>query len=199
MRQKIINTSADLFLNLGFKSVTMDDIATDLGISKKTIYIHFENKDKLVQATEKYLFKKITDGVKDIKNSATDPISELYDVKLYLMKILKGEKTSPFHQLKKYYPLIYKDLKKRKFDFIVESSAESLKKGVKQSLFRENINIELISRLYFNGMVGIKDPEIFDIGIFNPEILMENYLEYHLRAIVTQKGLEKLKKFILIS
>ena len=95
--------------------------------------------------------------------------------------------------------MIYKDLKKRKFDFIVESSTKSLEKGVKQGLFRENINIELISRLYFNGMVGIKDPEIFDIGIFNPEILMENYLEYHLRAIVTEKGLEKLKKFISIS
>ena len=188
MRQKIINTSTDLFLNLGFKSVTMDDIAAELGMSKKTIYIYFENKEKLVEATEKYFFKKITDGIKDIKNNATDPISELYDVKLYLMKVLKGEKTSPFYQLKKYYPLIYKDLKKRKFDFIVESSTKSLEKGVKQGLFRENINIELISRLYFNGMVGIKDPEIFDIGIFNPEILMENYLEYHLRAIVTEKG-----------
>ncbi|MGY8919784.1 MAG: TetR/AcrR family transcriptional regulator [Flavobacteriales bacterium] len=199
MRQKIINTSTDLFLNLGFKSVTMDDIAAELGMSKKTIYIYFENKEKLVEATEKYFFKKITDGIKDIKNNATDPISELYDVKLYLMKVLKGEKTSPFYQLKKYYPLIYKDLKKRKFDFIVESSTKSLEKGVKQGLFRENINIELISRLYFNGMVGIKDPEIFDIGIFNPEILMENYLEYHLRAIVTEKGLEKLKKFISIS
>ena len=99
MRQKIINTSTDLFLNLGFKSVTMDDIAAELGMSKKTIYIYFENKEKLVEATEKYFFKKITDGIKDIKNNATDPISELYDVKLYLMKVLKGEKTSPFYQL----------------------------------------------------------------------------------------------------
>jgi hypothetical protein len=63
-------------------------------------------------------------------------------------------------------------------------------------LFRKKINIELISRLYFNGIMGIRNPEIFPIELFNPVVLMESYSEYHLRAIVTKKGLEKLEKFL---
>ena len=193
MKTKIIDTATDLFLNFGFKSVTMDDIANKLGISKKTIYVYFDNKKKLVSAIDKCLFKKITDGIKEIKKKSNDPISELYEIKFYLMKSLKGEKVSPYYQLQKYYPSISKDLKKRKFDFIIKSSRESLKKGIDQGLFRQSINIDFISRLYFNASLGLKDPEVFAREIFDPEILIENYLEYHLRAIVTEKGLKKLK------
>lgn len=63
MKDKIINKTEDLFLNLGFKSVTMDDIANELGISKKTIYQHFENKTKLVEATSMHVFETIAHGI----------------------------------------------------------------------------------------------------------------------------------------
>ena len=199
MKEKIINKATDLFLSLGFKSVTMDDIANELGISKKTIYTYFDNKSCLIEAGTSYLFKKITDGIKDIKTKSLDPINELHDIKIFLMNSLKGEKTSPYHQLQKYYPSIHRELKKKKFDFVLESTKKSLDEGVKQGIFREKINTDLISRLYFNGIIGIKNLEIFPLESFNPEVLMENYLEYHIRAIVTDKGLEKLKKFISIS
>jgi hypothetical protein len=113
------------------------------------------------------------------------------------MNSLKGEKTSPYHQLQKYYPSIHKELKIKKFDFVLESTKKSLQKGVNQGLFRKKINLELISRLYFNGITGIRNPEIFPTELFNPVVLMESYSEYHLRAIVTKKGLEKLEKFYL--
>lgn len=197
MKETIINRATSLFLTLGFKSVTMDDIANDLGMSKKTIYTYFENKTSLVEAGTTHLFKKITDGIKDIKRKSLDPITELHDIKIFLMNSLKGEKTSPYHQLQKYYPSIHKELKIKKFDFVLESTKKSLQKGVNQGLFRKKINLELISRLYFNGITGIRNPEIFPPELFNPVVLMESYSEYHLRAIVTKKGLEKLEKFYL--
>ena len=197
MKETIINRATSLFLTLGFKSVTMDDIANDLGMSKKTIYTYFENKTSLVEAGTTHLFKKITDGIKDIKRKSLDPITELHDIKIFLMNSLKGEKTSPYHQLQKYYPSIHKELKIKKFDFVLESTKKSLQKGVTQGLFRKKINLELISRLYFNGIMGIRNPEIFPTELFNPGVLMESYSEYHLRAIVTKKGLEKLEKFYL--
>ena len=197
MKETIINRATSLFLTLGFKSVTMDDIANDLGMSKKTIYTYFENKTSLVEAGTTHLFKKITDGIKDIKIKSLDPITELHDIKIFLMNSLKGEKTSPYHQLQKYYPSIHKELKIKKFDFVLESTKKSLQKGVNQGLFRKKINLELISRLYFNGITGIRNPEIFPTELFNPVVLMESYSEYHLRAIVTKKGLEKLEKFYL--
>ena len=198
MKEKIINNATNLFLTLGYKSVTMDDIANNLGISKKTIYAHFENKTCLIQAGTSRLFKKITDGIKCIKTKSLDPINELHEIKIFLMNSLKGEKTYPYYQLQKYYPLVHKDLKKRKFDFVLESMKKSLMKGIKLGLFREGINIEFISRLYFNGIMGIRDHEIFPAESFKTVLLIEGYLEYHLRAIVTKEGLKKLEKFLII-
>ncbi|RZN82072.1 MAG: TetR/AcrR family transcriptional regulator [Winogradskyella sp.] len=196
MKEKIINKATDLFLNLGFKSVTMDDIANEMGISKKTIYVHFSNKNKLVEAVTFYLFDTICDGIDDICDNAPNPIEELYSIKMFVMQHLKNEKASPQYQLKKYYPSIHDALKSKQFDKMHESVSESLEKGVETKLFRSNIDVEFISRLYFNGMIGIKDEVIFPKERFNMEYLMENFLEYHLRAIVTEKGFKILTQFI---
>ncbi|WP_299222973.1 TetR/AcrR family transcriptional regulator [uncultured Psychroserpens sp.] len=196
MREKIIYKSAELFLNLGFKSVTMDDIASEMGISKKTIYVHFPNKTKLVEAVTFNLFESICDGIDSICEASNNPIEELYDIKMFVMHHLKNEKTSPQYQLKKYYPQIYDVLRLKQFEKMYESVKESLQKGVDTELFRPNIDVDFISRMYFNGMTGIKDHSIFPKQHFTMEYLMESYLEYHLRAIVTDKGLKILNKFI---
>uniref|UniRef100_UPI003563392F TetR/AcrR family transcriptional regulator n=1 Tax=Mariniflexile sp. TaxID=1979402 RepID=UPI003563392F len=79
MRDQIILKSRELFLTLGFKSVTMDDIANTLGISKKTIYVHFSNKTKLVEAVTYELFETVCEGIDGICNTSKNPIQELYD------------------------------------------------------------------------------------------------------------------------
>ncbi len=196
MRDKIINTSTELFLNLGFKSVTMDDIANEMGISKKTIYVHFENKTKLVEAVTFNVFENICDGIDCICNASHNPIEELYDIKMFVMNYLKNERTSPQYQLKKYYPQIFQRLQLKQFEKMHISVKESIQKGVDTGLFRSNIDVDFISRMYFNGMSGIKDVSIFPQELFSMEYLMENYLEYHLRAICSEKGLQTLTKFI---
>ena len=196
MKEKIIQKSADLFLTLGFKSVTMDDIANELGISKKTIYVHFKNKTKLVEAVTFSLFESICNGIDCIYGASHNPIEELYDIKMYVMDFLKNEKTSPQYQLKKFYPQIYQRLHLKQFEKMHDSVKDSLQKGIDTGFFRPNIDVDFISRMYFNGMSGIKDESIFPQEIFTMDFLMESYLEYHLRAIVTAKGLQVLNKFI---
>ncbi len=196
MREKIINKSEELFLTLGFKSVTMDDIANEMGISKKTIYVHFQNKTKLIEAVTFSVFENICEGIDCICEKSHNPIEELYDIKMYVMNYLKNEKTSPQYQLKKYYPQIFQRLQLRQFQKMHISVRESIQKGVDTGLFRRNIDIDFISRMYFNGMSGLKDEDIFPIEKFSMEYLMENYLEYHLRAICSEKGLQILTKFI---
>ena len=196
MRDKIIHKSTELFLTLGFKSVTMDDIANELGISKKTIYVHFSNKSKLVEAVTFHLFDTICDGIDDICDNAPNPIEELYSIKMFVMQHLKNEKTSPQYQLKKYYPLIHSQLKFKQFEKMHNSVQESLQQGVNTGVFRDNIDVNFISRMYFTGMTGIKDNMFFPPEEFNMEYLMESYLEYHLRAIVTEKGFTILNQFI---
>ncbi|SMC36803.1 TetR/AcrR family transcriptional regulator [Cellulophaga tyrosinoxydans] len=199
MREKIIHKAAELFLTLGFKSVTMDDISNDLGISKKTIYVHFENKTKLVEAVTFSIFDTVCEGIDCICNASINPIEELYEIKMYVMNYLKNEKTSPQFQLKKYYPQIYQRLHIKQFEKMHVSVKDSIQKGVDTNLFRSNIDVDFISRMYFNGMSGIKDENIFPKELFTMDYLMESYLEYHLRAICTEKGLQILNKFIKLN
>ena len=196
LEKSIVVTSTELFLTLGFKSVTMDDIAEEMKISKKTIYTFFANKEALVQSVVFSMYSYITTNLTQIREKASNPISELYEVKMFIMHQLKGEKTSPQHQLRKYYPNIHKELQKKQFDFMTKSVKKSLTKGVEMKLFRPSIDIDFISRMYFNGMVGIKNVDMFPIEKYSPEQLMENYLDYHLRAIVTENGMKLLSSYI---
>ncbi len=196
MREKIIHKASELFLTLGFKSVTMDDIASAMGISKKTIYVHFNNKTKLVEAVTFHLFDTICDGIDDICDKAPNPIEELYSIKMFVMHHLKNEQSSPQYQLKKYYPQIYDVLKFKQFEKMHSSVQESLQHGVETGVFRSNIDVDFISRMYFTGMTGIKDNMFFPSEKYQMNYLMESYLEYHLRAIVSEKGMTILNNFI---
>ncbi|MBQ4818813.1 TetR/AcrR family transcriptional regulator [Aquimarina sp. MMG016] len=189
MKEKIIEKANDMFLNLGFKSVTMDDLASEMGISKKTIYTHFQNKTKLVEATTDHLFCTISDGIDAILEEKREPIEELYAIKAFVMFHLKDEKTSPQYQLQKYYPKIHNNLKVKQFEAMQECVIENLERGIKKGVFRENIDVEIISRFYFVGMIGIKDQEMFPRQAFPVSKLMTDYLEYHIRGIATEKGL----------
>ncbi len=196
MKEKIIERANDLFLNLGFKSVTMDDLASEMGISKKTIYAHFQNKTKLVEATTDHIFCTISDGIDNILKEKKDPIEELYAIKAFVMKHLKDEKTSPQYQLQKYYPKIHDALKKKQFEVMQDCVIENMQRGIEKGVFRNDIDVETMSKLYFIGMMGIKDQDMFPMQQYPMPKLMADYLEYHIRGIATEKGLHVLTNLI---
>ena len=193
MRDKILHNATEMFLNLGFKSVTMDDIARNSGVSKKTIYAHFSNKTDLVEAVTDHLFDSVCCGIDLIHEQQKNPIIELFDIKKFVMEHLKDEKSSPQYQLQKYYPKIYASLKKKQFDEIQELIKENLTKGIEKDLFRDDLDIDFVARMYFNGMTGIKDKDLFPLQKYSMNTLMNYYLEYHLRGICTTKGLQELE------
>lgn len=194
MKEKILQTAAEMFLNFGFKSVTMDDIAEKIGISKKTIYTHFSNKTKLVEETTYGMFLCITTGIDAICELDYNPIEELFQIKKFVLENLKDEKSSPQYQLQKYYPKIHNTLQKKQFDVMQGCVSDNLKKGVDGAYFRDGIDIQFITRVYFKGMVGIKDIETFPTEMFSMNYLLQNYLEYHVRGIATEKGIQTLEK-----
>ncbi len=196
MKDKILKRAIDLFLNYGFKSVTMDDIAKELSISKKTIYSHFSTKLKLVNAATFFAFEQINSGICEICSLDKNPIEEIYLIKSLIQKQLKGEKNSPQYQLQKYYPKIFAALKQKQFESVNECVTGNLQKGISQGYYRKDLDINLITRLYFNGIMGIKNVELFPLDEFSSSYLMNHYLEYHVRAISTEKGLKFLKKVI---
>lgn len=196
MKEKIIQKASEMFITLGFKSVTMDDIANELGISKKTIYTHFRNKTELVKEVTMSLFEAISCGIDCICELQKNPIEELYEIKKLVMLYLKNEHSSPQYQLQKYYPEIHDKLKAKHYEKMSDCTLRNLKRGVEMGLYRENLDIDFVSRIYFIGVNGIKDQVIFPANKFQKVQLMEDYLEYHLRGIVTKNGLQTLNKFI---
>ncbi|WP_438978100.1 TetR/AcrR family transcriptional regulator [Polaribacter sp.] len=193
MEQKIVEKSTELFLNLGFKSVTMDEIASALGVSKKTIYKYFNNKTDLVNAVTNHVFDSISCGIDHICHLNMNPIDELFSIKRFVMDHLKDEKSSPQYQLQKYYPKIFLSLKKKQFEVMQECVIDNLKKGIELGLYRPNIDLEFISRIYFNGLTGIKDNDMFPLKNYSMKTLLNFYYEYHLRGICTAKGIKQLE------
>lgn len=193
MRDKILDKANDLFLNLGFKSVTMDEIASSLGVSKKTIYKYFKNKIELVGAATEHTFCSISDGIDKICALKENPIDELFNIKQFVMSHLKDEKSSPQYQLQKYYPKIYASLKQKQFEVMQGCVIENLKYGIELGIYRDNIDVEFISRIYFNSLIGIKDKDLFPLNNYSMVTLMNYYYEYHLRGICTEKGIQQLE------
>ncbi len=196
MKENILHKATEMFLNLGFKSVTMDDIAQEMGISKKTIYQHYKTKHELVKATAFELFEIISGGIDTICALKNNPIDEIYSIKQFVMQHLKNEKSSPQYQLQKYYPNVFSSLKAKQFEIMQHCVGDNLKKGVSEGLYRADINIDFINRIYFSGIMTIKDRDLFPANQFSMTRLMENFIEYHLRGICTDKGLKYLQNII---
>ena len=193
LETQIIANATELFLTKGFKSVTMDDLASNMGMSKKTIYAYFKTKNDLVNAVTDYLFDIISTGIDHICEQDYNPIQELFTINDFVQKHLKNENSSPLYQLQKYYPKTHDKLIKKQFSVAHECVMENLEQGIEAKIYRENIHTDFIARLYFLTITGIKNEELFPKEIFPAHNTIITYLDYHIHGIATQKGLKILE------
>ncbi|GAK92098.1 transcriptional regulator [Nonlabens ulvanivorans] len=177
-----------MFLDLGFKSVTMDDISSEMGMSKKTLYSYFKNKEELITEVTLAISNTICGGIDHICSISTNPIEELYDIKKMVLTSLKGDKSSPIHQLQRYYPRVHQKVSAIQFEYMKECVNKNLEIGIEQGLYRDNLDKDFVSRIYYVGLQGIKDLHLFPNTQFPVQKLHDHYLEYHLRGIVTPAG-----------
>lgn len=198
MRDKILNKAGEMFLNFGFKSITMDDISGELGISKKTLYKYFSKKTELVDASTEAVHNTINDAITKIKEKEYNAIEEEFAVKAVFKEMFKNAKTSPMFQLKKYYPETYAKLMDREICLFRDCNIDNLTKGIKEGFYRENLKIDLMVNFYFTLIFGVFETEMY--GSEMQEVMKVEYeiLEYHIRAIATQKGLDELSKQLQI-
>jgi len=189
MKEKIIIKANDLFLNLGFKSLTMDDIANEMGISKKTIYKYFKNKEILVDNCVTYLHENISLTICEITNQGYNAIEENFVIKNMFKDVFEKSNTSPMYQLQKYYPNIFKKLMANEFKMFEECVGTNIKKGIEEGLYRKDIEAFVILKFYFILVFGIHDDTVFKYENYKVNELEIKALEYHTRAIATAKGI----------
>jgi DNA-binding XRE family transcriptional regulator len=196
MKEQVLEKATELFLTLGVKSVTMDDLANEMGISKKTIYTHFENKTKLIEEITTHLFCSISAGIDTICALDKNPIEELLEIKKFVMQHLRDEKSSPQYQLQKYYPRIYASIRTKQYEMMQHCVVNNVRKGIGMGIYRENLNVDFVSRIYFSGVISIKDHLLFPQEMFATNKLQDDFLEYHLRGIITPEGRKFLNQLI---
>ncbi len=195
MKRDIIVSASSLFLQYGYKAVTMDDIAEHMHISKKTIYVYFSDKTSLVRSAVFHVFEEVKNKIITVQSSFENPIIALYEIKKIAVEVLGKKDKSPQYQLQKYYPSIYIEIRKKELSALGETFKMNLKKGIESGLFRTSIDTEFITRIYFNGFRGLRDIELFPPQDTDIDSVIGKYIDYHLRAIVTPKGLHFLQKY----
>lgn len=190
MREKIIVKASELFLKLGFKSVTMDEIANELGVSKKTLYKYFNNKHSLIEESTNALHDSCFFGIELITSQGFNAIKENFEIKEMFKTMFQNASSSPIYQLKKYYPKIYEKTMKKEMVLFSECLKENIKKGIREGFYRKDFDVNLYTQFYFSLVFSIHENTIENHKI--PKLEQE-VLKYHTRAIATEKGLKELE------
>lgn len=191
MKEKIISKSRDLFLKLGFKSITMDDIAQEMCCSKKTLYKFFANKEILVEKTIEDVQNEIHINISRIFTETENAIAGNFEISAYFRDMFKSSETSPVHQLKKHYPEIYKKVHERQ---VTESKVwfvKNIQNGIDQGYFRSDIDTDNYANFYYMLIFHINENTVYES---DAAILELKALEYHIRAMATPKGITELEK-----
>lgn len=191
MKDKIMSKASDLFLKLGFKSVTMDDIAGEMCISKKTIYKYFCNKEILIEESTAMVHDEIHTIIEQIVAKNHNAIEENFEIRKMFKEMFKSADTSPVYQMKKHYPEIYAKVISREMEECNTLFKQNIDKGIEQGLYRKEIGIENYMRFYYTLIFGIK--EQISSEKEGQKIELE-ILEYHTRAMATAKGILELEK-----
>ncbi|MCU0459586.1 MAG: TetR/AcrR family transcriptional regulator [Bacteroidales bacterium] len=187
---RIIAGAAELFRVYGIKAVTMDDIANHLGISKRSIYERFVDKDTLLFAVMDSMIARQREMVERILESSPDVISAVFSI--IRMGRDHASTMSPLigSDLKKYHSGVLKRLKDKCENPDHEAAKKILNKGISQGIFRENIDVEIIGRA-FQGISSLAgDEELFPREIFLQRDIMRNIMVNFMRGISTEKGIK---------
>ncbi len=192
----ILERARDLILINGIKNITSDEIYKELNISKKTFCKYISNKadfvDKLLWF-ERENFKKIFDAH---QFDGTNAIDILLIVSEEIDKNFKNINPSITLKLKKYYPEIYQNHLEKRINFIFEKIKINIEKGITQGIYRRDLSIELIARIYISWLIDIHNPNLFPPEEFTFETLFNVMFENLIRNISNQKGINYFEKKI---
>ena len=195
-KKHILEKTAELYLKYGIRSVTMEDVSREVGISKKTLYQNFKDKEDLVNQTIDNLIYQ--NHYEKAKRESDNAIDALLAMKNEIGRIMKQYNNNLEFELKKYYPKQYKKVCRHKHDDIFENTIDNIKQGISEGLYRKDVDAEFVAKLQVGRVLCTMNP---DSGIFNENEIMsfnvfEKGIEYHLRAICTEKGLKYFHKQI---
>ena len=195
MENRIIEKATELYFRYGIKSVTMDDIASGLGVSKKTIYQYYKDKDSLVDAVVE---REINRGVNDCRAfliNSENAIHESFLEMDTMQEMLSAMNPSIIFDLQKYHPNSYKKFNEHKNLFIYQMIRQNIERGQQEGLYREDINADILTRFRIESIFMAFNPEIYAHGKYSIAAIEIEIFENFQFGICTTKGQKLISKY----
>jgi AcrR family transcriptional regulator len=200
--EQILKGAEELFFRYGIKGITMDDVAKHLSISKRTIYEKFPNKEAIVEILLKEHLKKHLDDCKKYRNAATNAIEEIFMMLAPLKELFEAMNPRLLFELKKFHPQAWKEFVEFKRTTLLESMAANMKRGIKEDLYRSDIDVHILAVLRIEEVELAWNQEIYPSAKYDLAKVQICLLEHFLYGITNIKGhqiAEKYKKQIKIN
>ena len=191
---ELLERSSVVFMKYGLKSVTMDDLCREIGVSKKTIYKYFEDKNDLVLTIIRFKVDMDKEACHAFTNSALNAIDELVNISRFVIEQFSNMNPSVFLDLRKHYPEAWKHMHDHKWEFVLNNIRENIIRGKKENLYRENLNPDIISRYYVAGMDSMMDGGVYPYPEFKIDQILAEILRFHIRGLANDDGINYLKE-----
>jgi TetR/AcrR family transcriptional regulator, cholesterol catabolism regulator len=192
--QFILEQVRRLYRRYGIKSVTMDDVAHHLNISKKTLYEHFNDKEDLVRSIlilENDIHTKV---LAEIVSQELNAVEELLEVYRQIHKRFRDYNPSMEYDIRKYYPDLYTNIREIRRKNMLDSFLNNMNKGKKEGLFRQDLNTKIIARLHVLRIENLYDNDLFSIEELTSFNVFHELFVYHMHGILSDKGLRLFRK-----
>lgn len=190
---QLIEGAMALFMRLGVKSVNMDDVASHLGVSKKTLYLYFKDKEDLIRRViDLHCFNE-DKSIEAIQAKNLPAIDEMFDIMYWVLSILSKVNPSVQFDLDKYHPEQSRKMKESRHRVVYGCMLSNMKKGQKEGMYRKDFHADVIAKIYITRMDVLFDPAVFPFGEYPLTDLYKEVFQYHIRGIASAKGIEQLE------
>lgn len=194
-KTRILEKSSELFLQYGIRSVSMDDIAGALGMSKKTIYQYFADKDELVNEVIQVIMVDNEQHCSHDCIVAENAVDEMMKAMEMMEEMFRTMNPSVLFDLKKYHPKAFQVFEKHKNEYLFNVIRDNLERGVREELYRPDLNIDIIAHMRINTMMLAFDLSLFNKGGHSLITISRQILEHYLFGIVSLKGYNLVLKY----
>lgn len=193
--EKILGASAELFSQYGFKTITMDDIARRAGISKKTLYQHFANKDEVVKESVVWYKKKTSENCEANLKDAQNAIEGMVRLLAFFDEMHKRINPMALFEMQRYFPEAYKTFRDMLLDRDVMLLRDNILQGIKEGLYREEVNPDLMARYRLETSMLVLQPNLMVNDRNNLMTVALEIGEHFLYGIMTPKGEKLYQKY----
>jgi AcrR family transcriptional regulator len=193
--ERILKETGAMFFRHGIRTITMDDIASNLGISKKTIYLYYRDKSELVRSFTTGELLNQEHIMFETRKNSIDAIDEMLNVMKYLEGFFKRVNPSVFYDMQKYHPQSWAAFKSFKEKTIIGFVEENLRKGIHQELYRKDLKIKILARLRIEEIELGFNPDTYRPDDFKITDVQLALIDHFLHGIVTLKGFRLIEKY----